>query len=262
MRKYILIVLALLVVVGGGVFLWLQKEQPEKTEDEISSLLNSLKEETEISFSRIQPVDFKWMVEGERVGKVTKTEELAVSGKGLKVEEVSNEQQMKIRTFFEDKGFKPDVYNILAGTITGSTGYKKNQIVCLVSGGVSGGKEGLQRETVTYDAEVKCGKVDGTINPKREIIETKNGDNFSVILETNPTTGYKWELDFDPIYIQLVDRKYTPRSQEPIVGAGGDETFNFLALKPGETEITFSYLRPWEREKPNIEEKLYKIIIR
>lgn len=92
-------------------------------------------------------------------------------------------------------------------------------------------------------------------------IETKKGDSFSVVLEANPTTGYEWEIDFDSDYIQLVERKYVPSSPE-LIGSGGEETFNFLALKSGETEITFSYLRAWEEDKPPIEKKVYEIIIR
>ena len=92
-----------------------------------------------------------------------------------------------------------------------------------------------------------------------QIIETKKGDEFSVVLETNPTTGYQWEIDFDSDYIQLVDREYLPTAPE-LIGSGGQETFNFLALKSGETEMIFSYLRIWENEPP-IEEKIYNIII-
>ena len=93
-----------------------------------------------------------------------------------------------------------------------------------------------------------------------QTIKTKSGDKFSVVLEANLTTGYLWEVNFDSIYIQLINRKYTPYFPEKI-GAGGEETFNFLALKSGETKITFSYLRPWEKEKPPLKKKIYKIII-
>ena len=96
---------------------------------------------------------------------------------------------------------------------------------------------------------------------KTNELETKKDDNFSVILEANPTTGYQWAIDFEADYLQLVDREYTPASSE-LIGGGGDEIFNFLALKSGQTEITFSYLRPWEEDKPAIEEKIYQIIIK
>lgn len=96
---------------------------------------------------------------------------------------------------------------------------------------------------------------------RTQTIETKNGDTFSVVLEANPTTGFQWESYFNSSYIELVNREYTPHSPE-LIGSGGHETFNFLALKSGETEITFSYLRSWEKGKPPIEKRFYEIIIK
>jgi|GEM_PF-1416985 len=93
-------------------------------------------------------------------------------------------------------------------------------------------------------------------------IETKNGDNFSIDLAANPTTGYEWQVDFDSDYIQLVNEEYTESPHPPeMVGVGGISTFIFKALKAGETEIEFSYLRSWE-DKPPIEEKVYTIVIK
>ena len=94
-----------------------------------------------------------------------------------------------------------------------------------------------------------------------EMIKTEKGDIFFIVLASNPTTGYQWELEFDSNYIQLIDREYIPHEPDRI-GGSGDETFEFLALKSGKTEITFSYLRPWLKEKESpLEKKVFKIII-
>ena len=94
-----------------------------------------------------------------------------------------------------------------------------------------------------------------------DIINTKKGENFLVVLDSNPTTGYSWEVDVDFNYIKLDDKSFNSESSEEIVGAGGNETFNFTALKSGETEITFSYLRPWEKDVEPVEKKVYNIVI-
>ncbi len=44
------------------------------------------------------------------------------------------------------------------------------------------------------------------------------------------------------------------------VGAGGQESFKFLTLKKGETEIKFSYERSWEEEP--IETLTYRVVIK
>lgn len=81
---------------------------------------------------------------------------------------------------------------------------------------------------------------------------------FAITLESNPTTGYRWEAKFDRAFIELKNRDLAvsnPRS----IGAGGVETFNFIPLKAGETKIIMSYQRPWEG-KP-AEEKSFHVTI-
>ncbi len=99
----------------------------------------------------------------------------------------------------------------------------------------------------------------GFMSPE-DTIKTKKGDAFSIYLESNPTTGYSWQSQFDSSYVQLIDSSYTP-SQPNLIGGGGKEAFEFLALQSGETEITFSYMRPWESQPP-LETRVFKIIIK
>ncbi len=106
--------------------------------------------------------------------------------------------------------------------------------------------------------ECKNSKCQGVFEDKH-IIKTENGQIFSIDLETNPTTGYEWQMDFDPAYIEFVKKTYIPSSPE-LIGSGGKETFEFLAKKAGTTEITFSYLRPWEEKEP-INTEIYEMII-
>ena len=94
-----------------------------------------------------------------------------------------------------------------------------------------------------------------------DVINTKKGESFSVVLDANPTTGYQWNVDFDSEYLQLTDRDFVTQSEGLMVGAGGQETFNFIALESGETEINFSYLRSWEQGVEPIQKKTYNVII-
>jgi len=94
------------------------------------------------------------------------------------------------------------------------------------------------------------------------LINTEKDSKFSIALDSNPTTGYSWEVNFDSNYIQLDDRNFVSEASEGMVGVGGEEIFNFTALESGEIEITFSYLRPWEKDIEPIEKKVYNIIIK
>jgi len=120
--------------------------------DEVSVLLEDLEQETGIDFSEAQPVDFKWVV------KVTPkvVEEEAVSGKGFEAEHISSEQYNSVESFLTDGGFEKDLYNMAAGTFVGLKGYKKDQIVCTVSGGST------PQEPDIKDVTVNCGKLEKT----------------------------------------------------------------------------------------------------
>lgn len=91
-------------------------------------------------------------------------------------------------------------------------------------------------------------------------VTVEQGGEFSITLASNPTTGYGWESSYDELYVQLIGEEFIPGSEE-LVGAGGEETFTFGALQSGTTEITFSYIRPWEGEQPDTEKKVYTVVI-
>jgi inhibitor of cysteine peptidase len=78
-------------------------------------------------------------------------------------------------------------------------------------------------------------------------IEAKVGQEFIIALDSNPTTGYMWYEDYDDSFLKLVEQKYERSLPgEGMVGAGGTESFEFQALKEGETEVTMVYKQGWE----------------
>ena len=80
-----------------------------------------------------------------------------------------------------------------------------------------------------------------------ETIEVNVGQSFIIALESNPTTGYTWHEDFDKSFLELLGHEYERSlAGEGLVGAGGTESFEFKALKKGETEITMVYKQGWE----------------
>lgn len=81
--------------------------------------------------------------------------------------------------------------------------------------------------------------------------EVNSGEEFTIELASNPTTGYQWEANWDDEYITLIKKDYVPDPYLPgMVGSGGTEIYTFKALKPGQTNIGFDYIRPWDNCLP------------
>jgi len=87
------------------------------------------------------------------------------------------------------------------------------------------------------------------------------GEEFTIALDSNPTTGYSWEETHDTSMLSLVEDKYAPDEKaKGLVGAGGTQYYRFKALKKGDTEVTLVYKRTWEEE--SIEQKVFKVNIK
>ena len=85
----------------------------------------------------------------------------------------------------------------------------------------------------------------------KEVELAVNG-TLVVTLESNVTTGFRWELTSiaDPSILEMVQSKYQatqiPGQTQPLAGAGGKEIWTFSARKAGRTTIAMTYRRPWE----------------
>ena len=93
-------------------------------------------------------------------------------------------------------------------------------------------------------------------------INVSANQEFAIVLESNPTTGYAWEASHDENMLKLVESKYEAAkgAEEGLVGTGGVDYFRFKALKAGETEITMTYKRPWEEE--SAEQQVFTVDIK
>jgi len=80
-------------------------------------------------------------------------------------------------------------------------------------------------------------------------VELVLGQTLVVTLESNPTTGYRWELveDAESILKQIGSAEFKPsETDETLVGAGGWEIFRFRAVRSGQMNLQLVYRRPWE----------------
>lgn len=105
--------------------------------------------------------------------------------------------------------------------------------------------------SATGSNEPALGSVDKTLTraDNNSSVTLKVGDALSVQLDSNPSTGYSWQLaPGDNAVLQPVgDPTFDlGPGKTPMPGAGGTETFNFKAVGKGQTTLTLTYVRPWE----------------
>jgi inhibitor of cysteine peptidase len=93
-------------------------------------------------------------------------------------------------------------------------------------------------------------------------IIVNNGDSFSIVLESNQTTGYSWQLvsNSDSSVVHFLSTVYNVPSTD-LQGQGGEEVWSFKTESPGTVTIILQYLRPWEIDTPPARIKRYSIVV-
>ena len=96
------------------------------------------------------------------------------------------------------------------------------------------------------------------LSPKTPAPEVTIGSDGYAIIEhgvqfsfaANATTGYSWAQKQEGDSVVLEKEFYTAPKNTGMVGQGGTQYYNYRAVKPGTTTITFTYQRPWETDPP------------
>lgn len=76
-------------------------------------------------------------------------------------------------------------------------------------------------------------------------ITVSAGETFMIVVESNPSTGYHWEIVGDMTNIEFVSREFT--GSEPVIpGSGGVEVWTFKATAAGDTSFVLGNYPPGE----------------
>ncbi|MDD5678128.1 MAG: protease inhibitor I42 family protein [Kiritimatiellae bacterium] len=96
-----------------------------------------------------------------------------------------------------------------------------------------------------------------------EMIAVTTGRSFAIRLQSNPTTGYGWQLakPLDNRIVVLVTNNYI-HPDTKLVGSGGHEVWVFKAVGPGPAEISMQYVRFWEKGRPPAETNVFKVVVK
>jgi predicted secreted protein len=102
---------------------------------------------------------------------------------------------------------------------------------------------------------------EGLTNPKNPV-EVTAGKKFTIVLDANHTTGYRWELasTLDKSIVELVGSVYEASDTQK-VGSGGREVWTFLAKGTGKAKVSFQYVRPWEKQAGPAKTTSFEIIV-
>jgi inhibitor of cysteine peptidase len=90
------------------------------------------------------------------------------------------------------------------------------------------------------------------------------GKEFTISLESNPSTGYTWEANYNADMLKLKEKRFEPASPQgpaatPLPGSAGKDVFTFIPIKSGQTTVKMFYQRQWE--KSPVQEELFTVIV-
>lgn len=102
--------------------------------------------------------------------------------------------------------------------------------------------------------------VPGAITDPSVPIEATVGEEFTITVASNPTTGYTWTVTGEPADSIAVPVGEPTSTAGSMPGEGGTETFTFKASGPGTTTITLTYARSFAPEDdPTVQE--YTLVV-
>ena len=82
-----------------------------------------------------------------------------------------------------------------------------------------------------------------TVTDPAQSIDVQVGESFDIVIASNPSTGYHWEIVGELTGVEFVLRVY--KADEPVLtGSGGVDVWTFNALAAGETQITLGSFPP------------------
>jgi parallel beta-helix repeat protein len=134
-----------------------------------------------------------------------------------------------------------------AGDPNSSVGYEPEPSGGVINMGAYGGS--IEASMTYYDVSLL---VDVNEDDDGGLIELETGQVLVVTLESNPTTGYRWEVQQVQASVigQIGGVEFKPFVEDgkPVVGAGGWEIFRFRAVGIGQVTLQMVYHKSWEED--------------
>lgn len=104
---------------------------------------------------------------------------------------------------------------------------------------------------------------EGNFSRKYKGIRIPLGKTFTIDLDSNPSTGFSWQLAniSDKTVLEIVKKEYVGQGSLT-VGSPGTERWIFKSVGIGKTALTFEYKRSWEDKEEAQRTEVYSIIVK
>ncbi len=96
--------------------------------------------------------------------------------------------------------------------------------------------------------DASSGPVDISAADNGGVVSASAGERVVLTLESNASTGYRWNLseEPDPEVLAFVSSAYVEPEDSELVGASGTEVWEWDAVAEGSTVLRLEYARPFE----------------
>ena len=101
------------------------------------------------------------------------------------------------------------------------------------------------------------------VDENQQKIEIKNGQEFSINLTSNPSTGYSWSVDDTynkNILTKIRNEFIAPRTE--MVGVPGKEIWVFKGINKGNTKLNLVYARQREKTTSQLNSKSLTVTVK
>ena len=80
-------------------------------------------------------------------------------------------------------------------------------------------------------------------------LQLKTGQNLTLTLPSNPTTGYRWAIqDSAGGVLRGLGHEVYSSTESGVIGGGGQSTWRFQAFAAGQGRLRLTSQQPWEPE--------------
>lgn len=118
--------------------------------------------------------------------------------------------------------------------------------------------------TTTTTATTTTAGDGGTVYTASGPIALAVGEQATIELAANATTGYTWELAADPDanIVAIVSDTYTATPVDSgVVGSGGSQRVVIRGVAAGTATIELRYVRPWESDQSGAETASFPVTV-